>query len=155
MSTKWVELLREIAPPVSRAAVLRDPAITAGVAQFAAIQSVAPSFRVELSPVDVRDAGEIERAVAEFARGSNGGLIATPSPSQAVHRELIIALAARHKLPTVYAQRYMVSGGGLISYGSDNIDQYRRAATRMKKAAGSYCPREVRGEDRVSARHPI
>jgi putative ABC transport system substrate-binding protein len=136
-SAKWLELLKEIAPRVTRAAVLRDPAST-GVAQFAAIQSVAPSFGVELSPVDVRDAGEIERAVAEFARRSNGGLIAPGSPSQAVHRELIIALAARHKLPAVYAQRYMVSGGGLISYGPDNIDQYRRAA--------GYVDRILKGE---------
>jgi putative ABC transport system substrate-binding protein len=138
IATKWLELLKEIAPRVTRAAVLRDPAVTAGVAEFAAIQSVAPSFRVELSPVDVRDTAEIERAVAEFARESNGGLIATPSPSQAVHRELIIALAARHKLPAVYAQRYMVSGGGLISYGPDNIDQYRHAA--------GYVDRILKGE---------
>jgi putative ABC transport system substrate-binding protein len=138
MSAKWLELLKEIAPRVTRAAVLRDPAITAGVGQFAAIQSVAPSFGVELSPVDVRDAGEIESAIAGFARVSNGGLIVTASPSQAVHRELIIGLAARHKLPAVYAQRYMVSGGGLISYGPDNIDQYRRAA--------GYVDRILKGE---------
>jgi ABC-type uncharacterized transport system substrate-binding protein len=138
IGAKWLELLKEIAPRVTRAAILRDPALTVGVAQFAAIQSVAPSFGVELSPIDVRDAGEIERAVAEFARGSNGGLIVPGSPSQGVHRELIIALAARHKLPAVYAQHYMVSGGGLISYGPDNIDQYRRAA--------DYVDRILKGE---------
>jgi ABC-type uncharacterized transport system substrate-binding protein len=138
VSGKWLELLKEIAPRVTRAVVLRDPAEPAGVGQFAAIQAVAPSLGVELSPVDVRDAGEIKRAVAAFAGRSNGGLIATPSPPQAVHRELIIALAARHQLPAVYGQRYMVTGGGLISYGPDRVDPYRRAA--------GYVDRILKGE---------
>ena len=103
MSGKWLELLKEIAPGVTRAAVLRDPAITAGIGQFGAIQSVAPSLGVEVSPVNVRDAGEIERAVAAFARSPNGGLIVTASALAAVHRDLIITLAARHKLPAVYS----------------------------------------------------
>ena len=114
MSGKWLELLKQIAPGVTRVAVLRDPAMTAGIGQFAAIQSVAPSLGVELRPVDVRDAGEIERGVTAFARGSNGGLIVASSPSAAVHRDLIIALAARHRLPAVYSFRYYVTSGGLI-----------------------------------------
>jgi len=128
MSGKWLERLKEIAPGVTRAAVLRDPTIPAGIGQFASIQSVAPSFGVELSPVDVRDAGEIERNVAVFGRGSNGGLIVTSSASAAVHRELIIKLAAGHRLPAVYAYRYFATSGGLISYGPDPIDQFQRAA---------------------------
>ena len=138
MSGKWLELLKEIAPRVTRAAVLRDPASAPGIGQFAAIQAVAPSLGVELSPVDVRDAGEIERAVTAFARSPNGGLIVTASPSAAVHRELIITLAARHKLPAVYPFRYFVTGGGLISYGPDIVDQYRRAA--------GYVDRILKGE---------
>ena len=105
MSGKWLELLKQIAPGVTRAAVLRDPAISAGTGQFGAIQSVAPSFGVEVSPVDVRDAGEIERAVAAFARSPNGGLIVTASALASVHRELIITLAARHKLPRSTSER--------------------------------------------------
>ena len=107
MSGKWLELLKEIAPGVTRAAVLRDPAIASGIGQFGAIQSVAPSLGVEVSPVNVRDAGEIERAVAAFARASNGGLIVTASALAIVHRDLIITLAARHKLPAVYSDRYL------------------------------------------------
>ena len=117
ISGKWLELLKEIAPGVTRAAVLRDPAIAAGIGQFGAIQAVAPSLGVEVSPVNVRDAGEIERAVAAFARASNGGLIVTGERVGGVHRDLIITLAARHKLPAVYSDRYFVTGGGLISYG--------------------------------------
>jgi putative ABC transport system substrate-binding protein len=124
---KWLELLKEIAPGVARVAVLRDPAIGAGIGQLGAIQAVAPSFGVELSPVDVRDAGEIERAVTAFARAPNGGVIVTGSPSQGVHRELIITLAARHRLPAVHPFRYMATGGGLIAYGPDQVDQYRQA----------------------------
>ena len=138
MSGKWLELLKEIAPGVTRAAVLRDPAIAAGIGQFGAIQAVAPSFGVEVSPVDVRDAGEIERAVTAFARASNGGLIVTASAAAIVHRDLIITLAARHKLPAVYSERFFVAGGGLISYGPDLIDQYRRAA--------GYVDRILKGE---------
>jgi putative ABC transport system substrate-binding protein len=127
LSGKWLELLKEIAPRVTRAAVLRDP-VAVGVGQFAAIQAVAPSLQMELSPVDVRDASEIERAVTAFADRPNGGLIATASASTAIHRELIIALATRHKLPAVYPFRYYVTSGGLISYGPDTVDQYRLAA---------------------------
>ena len=138
ISGKWLELLKQIAPDVTRAAVLRDPAIAAGTGQFGAIQSVAPSFGVELRPVDVRDAGEIERAVTAFARSSNGGLIVTGSPLAVVHRDLIITLAARHKLPAVYVERYFVAAGGLISYGPDLVDQFRRAA--------GYVDRILKGE---------
>src|SRR6266516_8234401 len=138
MSGKWLELLKEIAPRVTRAAVLRDPAIASGIGQFATVQAVAPSLGVELSPVDVRDAPEIERAVTSFARSSSGGLIVTPSPLANRHRDLIIMLAARHRLPAVYAWRYYVTDGGLISYGPDSIDQYRRAA--------GYVDRILKGE---------
>jgi ABC-type uncharacterized transport system substrate-binding protein len=138
LSGKWLELLKQIAPGVTRAAVIRDPAISSGIGQFGAIQSVAPLFDVELSPVNVRDAGEIERAVAAFARPANGGLIATASALTVVHRDLIIALAARHKLPAVYHRRLFVNSGGLISYGPDIIDQFRQAA--------GYVDRILRGE---------
>ena len=120
MSGKWLELLKEIAPRMARAAVLRDPAIASGIGQFAAAQAVAPSLGVELSPVDVRDAGEIDRAVTAFARSPNGGLIVTASALATRHRDLIIALAARHRLPAVYSYRYMVVAGGLVSYGPDS-----------------------------------
>jgi putative tryptophan/tyrosine transport system substrate-binding protein len=138
MGAKWLELLKEIAPSVMRAAVLRDPAIPQGIGQFAVIQSVAPSFGVQLSPVSVRDAGEIERAVTAFARSPNGGLIVTASGLANVHRDLIITLAARHRLPAVYSTRLFVTGGGLLSYGADSIDPHRRAA--------SYVDRILKGE---------
>ncbi len=138
MSGKWLELLKEIAPGMTRAAVLRDPAIASGIGQFAAVQAVAPSLEVELSPVEVRDAGEIERAVTAFARSLNGGLIVTASALASRHRDLIITLAARHRLPAVYASRYFVTAGGLISYGPDLVDQYRRAA--------GYVDRILKGE---------
>ena len=138
LSGKWLELLKEIAPSVTRAAVIRDPAITAGIGQFAAIQSVAPSVGVEVSPVNVRDAGEIERAVTAFARAPNGGLILTGSALALVHRDLIVALAARYKLPAVYWTRTPVTSGGLISYGVDIIDQFRQAA--------GYVDRILKGE---------
>jgi putative ABC transport system substrate-binding protein len=125
---KWLELLKEIASGVTRAAVLRDSAIAAGIGEFAVIQSVAPSVGVDVSPVDVRDAAEIERAVAAFARSANGGLILTASPLALVHHKLIIALAAQYKLPAVYAERLYVAAGGLISYGANFADQYRQAA---------------------------
>ncbi len=129
LSGKWLELLKEIAPNLTRIAILRDPALAAGIGQFAAIQAMAPpSFGVELSPIDVRDAGEIERDVAAFARESKGGLIVTGSTGAVAHRELIIMLAARHRLPAVYFFSYFVTSGGLISYGPDAIDQFRRAA---------------------------
>jgi putative tryptophan/tyrosine transport system substrate-binding protein len=133
LSVKWLELLKEIAPGVTRAAVLRDPAIPSGIGQFAALQGVAPGFGVELRPVDVRDAGEIERAVRAFARSPNGGLIVTASPLALLHRELIATLAAQHRLPTVYSFRYFVAVGGLISYGPSSIDPYRRSATYVDR----------------------
>ena len=135
---KWLELLKEFAPRVTRVAVLRDAAITAGVGLWGAIQTAAPSFRVEVSPVNVRDAAEIERAITAFAREPNGGLIVTGSALAGVHRELIIALAARHKLPAVYWSRAAVNRGGLLSYGPDAVDQYRRAA--------GYVDRILKGE---------
>jgi putative ABC transport system substrate-binding protein len=135
---KWLELLKEIAPGVTRAAVIRDPAITAGIGQWSAIQAVATSLGVEVSPVNVRDDGEIERTIMAFARGAEGGLIVTGSALAAVHRNLIITLAARHKLPAVYFDRNFVSGGGLISYGPDLYDMYRRAA--------GYVDRILKGE---------
>ena len=138
LSGKWVELLKQIAPGVTRAAVLWDPAIPPGIGQFAIIQSVAPSAGVDVSPVNVRDASEIERAVAAFARFSNGGLIVTGSALAVVHRHLIIALAARHKLPAIYFERGFVADGGLISYGSNWVDQFRHAA--------AYVDRILRGE---------
>ncbi len=137
-SGKWLELLKEIAPRIARAGVLRDLAIAAGTGQFGVIQAAAASFRVELSPIGVRDAGEIEHGIAAFARGVDGGLIVTGSPLTAVHRDLIITLAARHKLPAVYYQRTFVTGGGLVSYGPDYEDEYRRAA--------GYVDRILRGE---------
>ena len=138
MSAKWLELLKEIAPRVTRAAVLRDPAIASGAGQYAVIQAAAPSFGVELRPVGVRDAAEIERVIALFGRSSDGGLIVTGSALAAVHRDLIVALAARHRLPAVYPFRYFTTGGGLISYGPDSIDPYRRAA--------GYVDRILKGE---------
>ena len=137
-SGKWVELLEQIAPGVTRAAVLRDAAITSGIGQFAVIQAVAPSIGVEVSPINVREPGEIERAVAAFARSGNGGLIVTASALTAVHRDLIVMLAARQKLPAVYYRRLHVDRGGLISYGPDILDQFRRAA--------SYVDRILKGE---------
>ena len=135
---KWLELLKEIAPRVTRAAVLRDPAIPQGAGQWGAIQTAAPSFGVEVSPVNVRDAGEIERAVTAFARSTNGGLILPGSGLAIVHRNLIVTLAARLRLPAVYFDRLFVTGGGLVSYGADSIDPHRRAA--------SYVDRILKGE---------
>ncbi len=127
LAAKWLQLLKEVAPGVMRAAVLRDPNSAAGIGQFAAIQAVAP-IGLELSAIDLRDAGEIELDVAAFAQGSNSGLIVTASLFGANHRELIAALAARHKLPAVYPFSYFASAGGLMSYGSDTLSQYRGAA---------------------------
>ncbi len=139
VSGKWLELLKQIAPGVTRVAVLRDAATPAGIGQFGVIQAVAPSLRVEVIPVNMRDVGEIERAVAAFARSPNGGLIATSGGGVATsHRDLIITLATRHKLPAVYFERSFVAAGGLISYGPDYIDQYRRAA--------GYVDRILKGE---------
>jgi putative ABC transport system substrate-binding protein len=135
---KWLELLKQIAPHVARVAVLRDPAIAAGSGLLGAIQSVAPSLGVALSPVNLRDAGEIERAITAFARGSDGGLIVAGASLAGIHQDLIITLAARHKLPAVYSNRTFVDGGGLLSYGPDFTDQYRRAA--------GYVDRILKGE---------
>ena len=135
---KWPEMLKQIAPSVTRAAVIRDPIEFSGIGQLAAIQSVAPSFGVEIIAVDARDAKEIERAKTEFARGSNGGLIVTLSGSSIGYRKSIITLAARHKLPAVYAARYFVTDGGLMSYGAAFTDEYRRAA--------DYVDRILKGE---------
>jgi ABC-type uncharacterized transport system substrate-binding protein len=138
LSGKWLELLKQIAPGVTRVAVLRDSATAGGIGQFAAIQSVAPSFSMTLSAVDVRDAAELENTVRAFAHEPNGGLIVPLSGLAISHRDLIVALAARHRLPAVYAYRPFVTGGGLISYGPDLVDQYRRAA--------GYVDRILRGE---------
>jgi putative ABC transport system substrate-binding protein len=138
LTAKWLELLKQIAPSVTRAAVLRDSTVAAGIGQFAVIQSVAPSVGVEVTPINGRDAPEIERAIAAFARVSNGGLIVTASALAGVHRDLLITLAARHKLPAVYSNRLFVAAGGLISYGADLVDQYRRAA--------GYVDRILKGE---------
>lgn len=136
---KWLELLKEIAPGVARVALLRDPRNPAGSGQWGAMQSAASAFGLELSPIDARtDAGDIERAIKAFARAPNGGLVMTASATFAAHRNLVIALAARHRLPAIYPYRYHVTSGGLISYGPDNIEQHRRAAT--------YIDRILRGE---------
>jgi putative tryptophan/tyrosine transport system substrate-binding protein len=128
LSGKWLELLKQAAPNVTKAAILRDPLITAGVGQFAVIQSVAPSVGVEVRAINVRDAGEIERAVTRFAGTPNGGLILTASALSVVHHDLVIALAARYKLPAVYYRRYFATRGGLMSYGYDVLEQFRGTA---------------------------
>jgi len=138
LSGKWLELLKEIAPRMTRAAVLRDPTVGSGPGQYAIIQAVAPSLGVELRPIDVRDPAEIERAVTAFARVPNGGLIIAGAPSVSAHRQLIIGLAARHQLPAVYPLPYLTRSGGLIAYGPDIVDSYRRAA--------SYVDRILKGE---------
>ncbi len=138
MGGKWLELLKEIAPNVTRVAVLRDPANPSQTAQFGAIQAVAPSLRLEVNPISLRDAGEVEQSVETFARSPNGGLIVTAGGAAVRHRDLIVTLAARHKLPAVYWERFFVAAGGLISYGADLIDQYRRAA--------GYVDRILKGE---------
>jgi ABC-type uncharacterized transport system substrate-binding protein len=138
VSGKWLELLKEITPRVTRAAVLRDSTLTSGTAQLAAIQAVAPSLGVEVSPINVRNAGEIERGVAAVARSANGGLIVPASGWAVRHRDLIITRAGQHKLPAVYFDRYFVTAGGLISYGPDLVDQYRQAA--------GYIDRILKGE---------
>jgi putative tryptophan/tyrosine transport system substrate-binding protein len=138
ISGKWLELLKQIDPGIKRAAILRDPTLIASTSQFAAIQSIAPSLGVELSPIGTRNADDIEKAVTQFARGSNGGMIVVTGTSAIMHRKLIISLAARHRLPAVYPFRYYVADGGLISYGPDNIVSYRRAA--------GYVDRILKGE---------
>jgi putative tryptophan/tyrosine transport system substrate-binding protein len=138
ISGKWLELLKQIAPSVTRVAVLRDPAQASGTGQFGVIQGMAPSLRAEVSPVNVRDPGETERAVAAFARSPDGGLIVVAGPLAVIHRDLIITLAAQHKLPTVYFERSFAGAGGLISYGPDHVDPFRRAA--------GYVDRILKGE---------
>jgi ABC-type uncharacterized transport system substrate-binding protein len=138
LTAKWLQLLKEIAPSVMRVAVLRNPAVTSGIGQFAIIQYVASSVGVEVRPVDLRDTEEIERALRALGRAGNGGLIVTASGLATVHRDLIIKLAAAHKLPAVYARRLFATDGGLISYGSDRMDQFRQAA--------AYVDRILRGE---------
>jgi putative ABC transport system substrate-binding protein len=138
ISGKWLELLRQIAPSVRRVAVLRDPLIPTGPAEFGIIQAMAASLKVEVNPVNIRDAGDIERGIATFARSTNGGLIVSGGAALVFHRDLIITLAARHKLPAVYSRREFVDVGGLISYGSSTVDQCRRAA--------GYVDRILKGE---------
>jgi putative ABC transport system substrate-binding protein len=137
-SGKWLELLKQIAPQVTRAAIIRDPAISLGTAEFSAIQAVAPALGVEVTPIGVHDIGVVERAVEAFARSANGGLIMTGLALPAVTSDLIITLAARHKLPAVYPYRYWVTVGGLVSYGPDLLDQFGRAA--------GYVDRILKGE---------
>jgi len=138
ISGKWLELLKEIAPQTMRVAVLRDPNLAVGIGQLAAIQSAAPSLGLEVTPVNLRDAAEIERGVTAFARGATDALIVTASPLAFGHRDLIVSLALKHKLPALYPLRFFVSGGGLISYGPDTLDQYRRAT--------GYVDRILKGE---------
>jgi putative tryptophan/tyrosine transport system substrate-binding protein len=138
LSGKWLELLKEIAPRVTRAAILRDPAIASGIGQFAVIQAVAPALGIEVSSISVADAGAMDRAVSAFARSPNGGLIVTASSLSTAHHDLIVALAARHRLPAVYYRRLYVVNGGLISYGPDVVGQFRRAA--------GYVDRILKGE---------
>jgi putative ABC transport system substrate-binding protein len=140
---KLLELLKEIAPRVTRAAVLRDPRDPAGIGQWGAIQTAAPSFGVELRPVDVRETGEIERGLTAMARGSNGGLIVTGSAPAAVHRDLIVTLAARQQLPAIYPFRYFVIQGGLVSYGVDPVDQFRRAAGYVDRILNGEKPSDM------------
>jgi putative tryptophan/tyrosine transport system substrate-binding protein len=138
LSAKWLELLKEIAPQVTRAGVLRDPVLTTGIGQFAAIQSVAPSLGVEASPINLREADEIERAITALARTWGGGLIVTASALATVHRDLVVSLAARYRLPAVYSNRLFVTSGGLICYSPDRIEQFRQAA--------GYVDRILKGE---------
>jgi len=138
ISAKWLELLKEMAPGMKRVAVLRDPALAVGAGQYGAIQSVAPSFGVELRPVNIRDAVEIERAIAALAPSSDGGIIVTGSPFAVTHRELIVTLATRHRLPAIYYDRFFAASGGLMSYGADSIEQFRQAA--------GYVDRVLKGE---------
>jgi putative ABC transport system substrate-binding protein len=138
---KWLELLKQVAPQVTRAAVLRESGIAAGPDLFGAIQALAPSFGLELRPIDVRDAAEIEHGIATFAQAANSGMIATGSPAQSAHRDLITSLAAKHRLPAIYNARFFAAAGGLISYGADFLDQSRRAA--------SYVDRILKGEKPV------
>jgi putative ABC transport system substrate-binding protein len=128
IAAKWLELLKEIAPNVTRVALLRDASTSAGVGQWAASQAVASALKLDLRPVNVSDVADIERTIGVFARDANGGMVVTESGPSIVHRDLIIALAARYRLPAVYPLRGFVVSGGLISYGNNSVDPYRRAA---------------------------
>ena len=139
LSAKWPELLKQVAPTVARVAVFRDPTSTAGIGQFAVIQALAPAVGLEVTAIDVRDASEIETAIADFARTGDGGLIVTAGPGSLIHRDLIITLAARYRLPTVYFERFFATNGGLISYGPNLIDQFGQAA--------GYVDRILKGEN--------
>ena len=138
IGAKWLELLKQLIPALTRVAVIRDPSITAGLGQWGAIQATAPSFGVELTPISLSDTAELENDIASFARSSNGGLIVTGSGLAVVHRDLIVKLAARYKLPAVYYERYFIAAGGLISYGPNYVEQYRQAA--------AYIDRILKGE---------
>jgi putative tryptophan/tyrosine transport system substrate-binding protein len=143
VSSKWPELLKQIVPTLARVAILRDPTTPSGSGQFGVVQAVASSLRLEVSPIDVREAGEIERAITAFARGGDGGLIVAASGGGLVHRDLIITLAGTHKLPTVSFDRTFVGAGGLISYGSNHLDQYRRAAAYVDRILKGVKPAEL------------
>ena len=143
MSGKWLELLKEIMPSTTRVAVLRDPTQGSGTSQFAVVQAKAPSLRIEVAPINMRNASELERSLIAFARAPNGGLIVASGSGVLRHRKLIIALAARHKLPAIYSQRLFVAAGGLISYGSDQLDQYRRAADYVDRILNGEKPADL------------
>ena len=146
IAAKWLELLKEIVPNVTRVAVLRDPAVPTGPAQFGIVQSAAPSLKMEVSPISLRDPREIESAVASFAPSGNSGLIVMGGAAASIHRNLIIRLAARHKLPAVYAERSFAAAGGLISYGTDYVDQYRRAASYVDRILKGEKPADLPGQ---------
>jgi putative ABC transport system substrate-binding protein len=143
LAGKWLELLKEIAPSVTRAAIIRDTANPTGIAMFGIIQAMAPSHRMEVIPINLRDAGEFERSVAAFARVPNGGLVVTPSAPTVLHRNLIVALAAQYKLPAVYFERTFAAAGGLASYGADFLDQYRQAANYVDRILKGEKPAEM------------
>jgi putative ABC transport system substrate-binding protein len=140
---KWLELLKQVSPGVKRAAVIRDVSETSGIGQMAAIQAVAPTFGIEVSPIDAREAGEIERAITEFSRRMDGGLIVTESGKSILHRNLIIKLAAKHRLPAIYPYRYFIADGGLISYGPDELDAFRLAAGYVDRILKGEKPAEL------------
>ena len=149
ISGKWLELLKQVAPQVTRVAVLRESGIAAGPGLFGAIQALAPSFGLELRPIDVRDPGEIERGIATFAQDSNSGMIVTGSPAQSAHRDLIASLAAKHRLPAIYNARFFAAAGGLISYGADFLDQSRREASYVDRILKDEKPVDRSGADEI------
>jgi putative tryptophan/tyrosine transport system substrate-binding protein len=153
IAAKWLGLLKELAPGVKRAAFLQNPANASGPAQFGAIQAAAPSLGVEVRPISVRDAGEIERAITAFAQSANGGLIVTGSVQAALPRDVIIKLAARHRLPALYSDHAFVADGGLIAYGPDRVDQYRRAADYVDRILNGENPADLRAAGWKHHRH--